>query len=265
MTPLKFTWSALASAAIFASGLAVEQGHAQPVARDLPELIQAAKPSVLLIGTFGETDSPRFLFRGTGFVAGPGNLAITNAHVLPEASDIGLPRRLVVQVPGNDGKWVLREVAIIELDRDRDLALLKVAGDALPALPLAADGEAKEGSAIALMGFPIGGALGYSLVTHRGIVSSIAPIALPQAGAQSLNERSVRRLREGTFNILQLDATAYPGNSGGPVLDIDSGRVLGVVNMVLIKGTRETALTHPSGISYAIPVASVRRLLQMNR
>lgn len=231
----------------------------------LPMLIQQAKASILLIGTYGETDSPRFLFRGTGFIAGNDNLAITNAHVLPDVADIGSSRRLVAQVAGKDGKWARRELVILQIDRDRDLALLKVAGEVLPALTLAADGEAQEGSSIAFMGFPIGGALGFSLVTHRGIVSSIAPIALPQAGAQVLNEKSIRKLREGSFNIFQLDATAYPGNSGGPVFDIESGRVIGVINMVLIKGSRESALSNPSGISYAIPVDSVRRLLSMDR
>lgn len=239
------------------------EGHAQ-IANDLPGLINTSKASVLLVGTFGETDSPRFLFRGTGFVAGANNLAITNAHVLPDAADVGSPRRVVVQVPAPGGKWVLREVSVLRIDRERDLALLRIAGASLPALPLAGAGEAREGASVAILGFPIGGALGFSLVTHRGIVSSIAPIALPQAGAQALNERSIRMLREPvTFNILQLDATAYPGNSGGPVLDIESGRVLGVINMVLIKGARETALTHPTGISYAIPVESVLRLLQV--
>jgi serine protease Do len=50
------------------------------------------------------------------------------------------------------------------------------------------------------------------------------------------------RLREGNFELLQLDATAYPGNSGGPVFDAASGQVLGVVNMVLVKaGPRKRA------------------------
>nr|WP_184300709.1 serine protease [Roseateles oligotrophus] len=232
---------------------------------DLPGLIQRAKKSVLLVGTYGETDSPRFLFRGTGFVAATNNLIVTNAHVLPDVADIGASRRLVVQVPSGDGRWALREVAILQLDRERDLALLRVDGAALPPLVLALDGEAQEGTSIAFMGFPIGGALGFSFVTHRGIVSSIAPIALPQVGAQVLSEKSIRKIREGSFNILQLDATAYPGNSGGPVFDVVSGKVVGVINMVLTKGSRESALTSPSGISYAIPIEFVRRLITAER
>lgn len=238
------------------------QAVASSPSQSLSKLIQKSKPSVLLVGTYAETDSPRFLFRGTGFVAGANNLAFTNAHVLPEVSDIGTPRRLVVQVSAGDGKWVLREVQLLQVDKERDLALLRIAGDALPALPLAETSEVQEGISIAFMGFPIGGALGFSLVTHRGIVSSIAPIALPQAGAQALTERSIRKMREAPFNILQLDATAYPGNSGGPVIDIETGKVVGVINMVLIKGSRESALSNPSGISYAIPVEFVKRMVQ---
>ena len=119
----------------------------------------------------------------------------------------------------------------------------------------------REGQSIAIVGFPIAGALGFSLVTHRGIVSSITSIALPMPTAQQLNERTASRLRRGSFEIYQLDATAYPGNSGGPVVDAETGQVVGVINMVLVKGTREAALSSPSGIAYAVPVRFVHELL----
>jgi serine protease Do len=69
----------------------------------------------------------------------------------------------------------------------------------------------------------------------------------------------------GNFDIFQLDGTAYPGNSGGPLFDPETGDVLGIVNMVFIKGTRESALTHPSGITYAIPSKFIQQLLQRSR
>ena len=62
--------------------------------------------------------------------------------------------------------------------------------------------------------------------------------------------------------VLQLDATAYPGNSGGPLLDADTGQVLGILNMVLVKASRESALSQPTGISYAIPVEHLRALIE---
>ena len=65
-------------------------------------------------------------------------------------------------------------------------------------------------------------------------------------------------MREGTFPIFQLDATAYPGQSGSPLYDGASGEVVGIINMVLVKSTKESALSQPSGISYAILAAAGR-------
>jgi S1-C subfamily serine protease len=157
----------------------------------------------------------------------------------------------------------MRSATVLEVDRVHDLALLQFDGSGVPALRIRDSDTVLEGQGVAFMGFPIGGALGYSPVTHRGMISSIAPSALPTATAQQLNEKTIRSLRGGaSFDIFQLDGTAYPGNSGGPLFDPDSGELLGVVNMVFIKGTRESALTNPSGISYAIPSKFVLELLQ---
>ncbi len=51
------------------------------------------------------------------------------------------------------------------------------------------------------------------------------------------------------------------GNSGSPVDEPGTGNVLGVRNMVLVKGTKQSALTQASGISYAVPAQHVRALL----
>jgi S1-C subfamily serine protease len=77
-----------------------------------------------------------------------------------------------------------------------------------------------------------------------------------------LNARAIAKLREGNFEVLQLDATAYPGNSGGPVFDAESGTVLAVLNMVMVKSSRESALSQPTGISYAIPVRHLLALME---
>ncbi|MGS0755231.1 S1C family serine protease [Roseateles sp. GG27B] len=230
-------------------------------AGDVPELVERSKPSVVLVGTYAETDSPRFTFRGSGFVVADGNYAVTNAHVLPEFVAGADERRLILQVRRGASDWSARSAEVLSLDKSHDLALLRFDGPPAPSLKLAAVGTAREGAAIVLMGFPLGGALGFSTVTHRGIIAAITSIALPPPSAQALNERAIRQLRDGAFNILQLDATAYPGNSGGPVFDVASGEVVGVINMVLIKGSKETALSQPSGITYAIPVEHVEQLL----
>jgi S1-C subfamily serine protease len=123
----------------------------------------------------------------------------------------------------------------------------------------------REGQSVALMGFPIGGALGFSPVTHRATVSSITPIVLPAATGQVLTERSIRSIRDGSFNIFQLDGTAYPGNSGGPLFDVETGDVVGIINMVFVKGTKESAISQPSGITYAIPSNFVQQLMQRQK
>ncbi len=230
---------------------------------NLVELISRSKPAVVIVGTFSPTDSPRFNLRGTGFVVANGNTVVTNAHVLPDApSSTTVLRQLVVQVPGRPGGLEVRTASLVGLDRSRDLALLKIDGPALPTVPLARSMYAAEGTEVAFIGFPIGGVLGFSPVTHRGIVSSVTAIALPTPTAQNLNELAIKRLREGSFDIYQLDAIAYPGNSGGPLFDIATGEVIGVINMVLVRGSKESALSQPTGITYAIPVKFVNELLE---
>ncbi len=225
----------------------------------LPEVVARLRTSVLPVGTYGATDSPRFGYRGTGFVVGDGNLVATNAHVLPATGEAGGERRIVVLVGGARGE--VRPARVVATDRPRDLVLLKMEGAPLPPLELDLEGSAREGQEIALMGFPLGGALGFSPVTHRGIVASLTQVAVQAPTSQQLDARAIARVREGNFDVLQLDATAYPGNSGGPLFDAASGRVLGIVNMVLIKGSRESAISQPTGITYAIPVRYLLALL----
>lgn len=235
-------------------------GAPEAFADSLPDLVARAKRSVVLVGSYALTDSPRFGFRGTGFVVGNGRLVITNAHVLPPVDTGRVDRGVAIQVWTPESQWLVREAKVVATDAQHDLAVLSFDGPPAPTLRLSAT-EAREGTPLALIGFPIGGALGYSHVTHRGILSARTAIVPPATGPQGLTERAVRQLRQGAFEILQLDATAYPGNSGGPVLDVETGDVIGVVSMVLVKGTRESALSAPSGISYAIPVRDVTALL----
>lgn len=241
---------------------------AGPARADLADTIAQVKPSVLIVGTYRATNSPRFGLRGTGFVVSTqgqasSNLAITNAHVLQEPSQESLETALVVQVRAGFDELQMRAATVLEVDRVHDLALLRFDGPPAPSLLIGDSDAVREGQSIAFMGFPIGGALGYSPVTHRGMIASIAAAALPTPTAQQLNAKTIRSLRGGrSFDIFQLDGTAYPGNSGGPLFDPLNGEVLGVVNMVFIKGTRESALSNPSGITYAIPSTFVRQLIQ---
>lgn len=231
-----------------------------PSRADLPEIIEKIKPSIVAVGTFKQTNSPKFQLRGTGFVVGRGNLVATNAHVIPDGVATE-SHDLVIHSRQRTGEPQLHRVVLMSRDIEHDLALLRIEGTFLPALTLADSDTVREGTSIAFTGFPIGGALGFSPVTHRGMVSSITPIALPGGNAQQLNQRLIRQLKSGVFNIFQLDATAYPGNSGSPVFDTESGAVIGMINMVFVKASKEAALTAPSGISYAIPANFLRELL----
>lgn len=65
--------------------------------------------------------------------------------------------------------------------------------------------------------------------------------------------------------MFQLDATSYPGNSGSPLYDPASGAVVGVLNMVFVRGAKENALSNPSGISYAIPARYLEALIDAAR
>jgi S1-C subfamily serine protease len=255
-----------------ALALLLSLGASGAGAASLPELVQAAKPAVVLIGTYAETDSPRFQFRGTGFVVGDGLTVVTAAHVLPDgaqptpapAAAAATPRELVAQVwlGQQDGlpQWQQRKLVPGELSRPTDVALLRLSGSPVPTLKLAPRELAREGTDLAVIGFPIGGVLGFSHVTHRGVLSSVTQLVPPQQAARQLSAAAIRQLRDASFPIYQLDVVAYPGNSGGPVLDIASGEVIGVLSMTLSRG-REGALSSPTGISYAIPVQQVHLLL----
>ena len=229
---------------------------------DLVGILPHIKPSIVAVGTYQRTRSPAFQFRGTGFVIGDGLLIATNAHVLPDTVASQDRETLVIVVPGEGEQGTVRAVSKVAQERSRDLALLRLEGGSpLPALALAARERVQEGQEIAFTGFPIGGVRGMTPVTHRGIVSAITPIGIPQANSRDLNPALIRSLSKDVFRVYQLDATAYPGNSGSPVFDPQTGEVIGVINMVFVKSTKESVLSDPSGISYAIPVEYLHKLL----
>jgi S1-C subfamily serine protease len=227
--------------------------------------IERVKASVVAIGTFERTRVPAFQFRATGFAIGDGTLVATNAHALPTTLDSERREMLVIAIPATGREPQLREAREAAVDPSTDLAVLQITGAPLPALKLGTLDSVKEGQSVLFTGFPIGTVLGLIAATHRGMVAAITPIVIPPPAAANLDARVVRRLTTGAFPVLQLDATAYPGNSGSPVYDPESGEVVGVINMVFVKGTKEAALTQPSGITYAIPAHHLQALLSKTR
>lgn len=225
----------------------------------LADIIDKIRPSIVAVGTYQPTGSPRQQFRGTGFVVDNGHLVVTNFHVLPESLDEAKREQLAVY-SGRGRKARFHEAKVVATDPVHDLALLYISTPQ-PALELASADDVREGTEVAFTGFPIGMALGLYPVTHRGMVSAISPMAPPQLGSRVLTAKMIRAMRE-SYDVLQLDATAYPGNSGSPVYDSGSGRVIGVINSVLVKENKEAAIQNPSGISYAIPIRFVRELVK---
>ena len=225
----------------------------------LPDVIDKVRPSIVAVGTYQPSGSPRQRFSGTGFVVGNGHLVVTNHHVVPEKLDEHKKEQLAV-FSGRGRKARFHAAKVLASDTVHDLALLYISTP-LPALDLAGSRAVREGSEIAFTGFPIGMALGLYPVTHRGIVSSVSPMAPPQLDAKVLTAQMIRAMRD-PYDVLQLDATAYPGNSGSPVYEQQGGKVVGVINSVLVKGSKEAAIEKPSGISYAVPVQFVHALLK---
>jgi len=232
-----------------------------------PDTIARVKASVVAVGTVQKLRSPQFQFLGTGFAVGDGTLIATNAHVIARLLAAGAdPELLAVAIPSdNPHQSQIRLVQRAGEDAQRDLALLRLPGPALPALTLRDSDSVREGEQFLLTGFPIGSVLGLFAATHRAMIAAITPIAIPPADARKLDAALVRRLKAGAFPVFQLDATSYPGNSGSPVYDPASGEVVGVLNMVFVKGAKESALTNPSGIAYAIPAKYLQTLIAASR
>lgn len=231
---------------------------------ELTQTIERIKPSVVGVGTFLKTRSPSVLFVGTGFAVADGRHVITNAHAFARPLDATKLETAIVLV-SKGGEPEPREAELIAIDKEHDLALLKLSGNPLPALKLGDSTVVREGQTLAFTGFPIGMVLGFHPATHRAMVAAITPVALPGITARQLTARTISRIRDSVYRVFQLDGTAYPGNSGSPLYDPDDGTVYGIINAVFVQGTREAAISRPSGITYAIPSRHIRELLQREK
>lgn len=134
---------------------------------------------------------------GSGFIATPGGLVVTNAHVVAGTAD--------VQVILRDGSRVWARV--VDTDSLRDVALVRLPrGSAYPSLAVESTSAVRVGESVWAVGFPYSESLAFTVT--RGIVSG------------------VRTLPDGS-QFVQHDAAINPGNSGGPLVG-ESGRVLGI-------------------------------------
>jgi serine protease Do len=226
----------------------------EPFARmneSMDALTRKVWPSVvqILVTSFGAQAGPagtaavvgRQQATGSGFVIEAGYI-MTNAHVVNGA------RRIQILLPtGNaDGtlatalssKTQIVDAQIVGVTTELDLALLKVEGLKLPALPLATYSDVRQGEMVFAFGSPNG--LRNSL-TH-GLVSAVARQVTPDSPQI----------------FVQTDAPINPGNSGGPLVNI-RGEVVGV----------NTFIMSPSGgsdgLGFAVPSATVRTVFRQLR
>ena len=179
--------------------------------RTVEELARDLKPSIVVITAKGRESKRDQL--GTGFVVDSNGMIATNLHVIGEGRSIA--------VETGDGKK-FDVISIQATDRVRDLALIKVDAKGLPALPLADSDQLKDGQAIVALGNPQG--LKHSVTA--GVVS----------GRRDIDGQS----------MIQIAIPLEPGNSGGPVVDMQ-GRVVGVV-------TLKSLVTENLGFASAINV-----------
>ena len=172
------------------------------VAADLtPQEIAKIKGSTVLLHI---KDAQGNRWTGSGFVVGP-DLIATNYHVIEKMSS-GAARL------GGKEKWY-NVGPRLAVDRERDLAVVKVKGiDALP-LPLGDSDTVEDGEAIYVVGNPMGG-LPFTLT--KGIISAIE--------TEDIIVEDDKLLRGKKF---QTDASMAPGSSGGPMLNV-RGEVIGI-------------------------------------
>lgn len=233
------------------------------VADGLVDTIDRVKGSIVAVGTYQTLRRPPAMLRGTGFSVADGRYILTNAHVLPEKLDTAHKEHLAVFI-GNSTQLKVRRIKVVDRDDQHDVALLRLLDGSLPALGLGRSETVREGEAVAVTGFPLASILGFYPVTHSGIIAAIKPAVIPVVSPRQLNSKAIQIIRN-RLEIYQLDLTAFPGNSGSPLYDITTGEVVGIVSSVFVQGlNKESAITQPTGITYAIPVRHLRELLRRN-
>jgi S1-C subfamily serine protease len=162
---------------------------------------------------------------GTGVVIVDKGVILTNLHVVAGADKI--------KVTFFDG---LEAVATITgVQPENDLAVLqaqKIPDDLIPAT-MRSTADLRPGDQVAAVGFPFG--IGPSV--SAGVVSGLKRSFRSPEGKQELG------------NLIQFDAAANPGNSGGPLINMD-GEVLGIVTAILNPTQQRTFI----GIGFAVPI-----------
>jgi S1-C subfamily serine protease len=162
---------------------------------------------------------------GTGVVIVDTGIILTNMHVVAGADR--------VQVEFFDG--MESEATVIGMRPEHDLAVLqaKKLPDDLPAATLRSTADLAMGDEVIAVGFPFG--IGPSVTS--GVVSGLKREYRSPQGKRLLT------------NLIQFDAAANPGNSGGPLVTAD-GEVVGIVTAILNPTDQSVFI----GIGFAVPI-----------
>lgn len=195
------------------------QSHPQGTSQafDSAEIAKKVGPSVVLIK--GTTDSGDIL--GTGFLISSDGKIATNLHILEGLRTGG------VQLASGEK---FDSFSILAFDARKDIAIIKIPGFDLPPVPLGNSNNVQVGEPVLVVGSPLG--LQGSVTT--GVVSAMRED--PSGGG---------------FKVLQTDASANPGNSGGPLVNRQS-EVIGIITFKIRGG---------ENLNFAIPINYLRGLM----
>lgn len=199
------------------SGCSAPPAHAQDGDLTPKQVAQKFLPAVVKIETFDPAG--KATGSGTGFAVRPDGIVITNFHVIANAHS-------AQALTGNGGGRV-SVLGAIEIDRERDFAILKLQAVDLPTVRMGNSDRAESGDEVIALGAP----LGLEGTVSTGIVSNV---------------RDWKNHR-----VVQHTAAISPGSSGGPLLN-RSGEVIGVNTFLLTGG---------NSLFFALPVNYVRASL----
>jgi serine protease DegQ len=218
--------SAVAYATIIPSVVQVNgYDPADPSTEATPEQQSEAPATPTDPNGLAEDFHEQFSAVGTGVVIDDQGTILTNLHVA------GASQRLkVIFADGTES-----DARIIGARPESDLAIIQpmtIPDDLQPAT-LASSGDLRPGDEVVAVGFPFG--IGPS--ASAGVVSGLGRMMQAQEGSQSLR------------NLIQFDAAANPGNSGGPLVNAN-GEVVGIVTAIL----NPSGLRTFAGIGFAVPI-----------
>ncbi len=182
----------------------------------MEELARRLRPSVVVISHFGRDGKEDGV--GAGFVISSNGLIATSLHVIGEA------RPIIVRLANGREREVTE---VFAWDRNLDLAIVRIDANNLPALPLGNSDDLKQGTPVVAMGNPLG--MEHSIV--QGVVSA-------------------RRDFDGV-EMIQLAIPIEPGNSGGPLVDMN-GRVHGLLSL-------KAALS--ANLGFATSISELKKLI----